>query len=130
MMKKLQMLLLGLIILLSGCCRIMTGTTQELPITSYPSGAKLTTTRGHSFSTPTTLYLPRKNEYTLTAEYPGYKTQSIALKRKWNNWLWANLLWDFGIITWPIDFISGSAYEFHPKNVHFELAELIKDTTK
>jgi len=125
-MKLSQIITISLLMLLGGCCRIMTGTDQEIPVTSYPTGAKITTTNGQSFSTPTAIYLKRKKECTLTAEYLGYKTQSIILRRKWNNWLWADLFWDFGIISWPIDFITGSAYEFHPKNVHFTLEELQK----
>jgi len=99
----------------------MSGDSQRVAITSSPLGAKVTTEDGVMINTPGVLTLKRKEAHTLTAELPGYATQSMTFKREWNGWLWADLLWDFGIITWPIDFGTGSAYQLKPKAVDFEL---------
>lgn len=120
-MNKTIVLSIICIFAVSGCCRIMTGTKQEIPITSNPKGATITLNNIQSKVTPDVLSISRKGQYNITAEFQGYKSQTIKLKRNINNWLLADLLWDFGIITWPIDFISGSAYDYSPKSIHFEL---------
>ena len=127
-MKKLVLIAVCLILNCSGCCRIMTGPDQDIPVTSSPSGAKITVTNGDSIRTPNTIHVKRKGQYNITAELDGYKPQTIKMKRTLNNWLWADLLWDFGIITWPIDFLSGSAYDYSPKSIHFELTPSVITT--
>jgi hypothetical protein len=83
-------------------------------------GAKVTSDDGQTITTPGSFDLKKNKEYVLTAEYPGRISQSQELVRKWNNWLWVDLLWDFGIITWPVDFLTNSGYEIYPKTIHFE----------
>jgi hypothetical protein len=112
---------LVLAMLVGGCCSIMCGDSQRVAITSSPLGAKVTTEKGVMITTPGVLTLKRKEAHTLTAELPGYETKSMTFKRVWNGWLWADLLWDLGIITWPIDFGTGSAYKLKPTAVDFEL---------
>ncbi|MBA7615626.1 hypothetical protein ES703_22910 [subsurface metagenome] len=104
-----------------GCCSIMSGDSQRVAITSSPLGATVTTEDGVMINTPGVLTLKRKEAHTLTAEMRGYVTQSMTFEREWNGWLWANLLWDLGIFTWPIDFGTGSAWQLKPKAVDFKL---------
>jgi len=125
-MKAKLLNLLGLALTLgmlptSGCCLIMTGTHQRIPVASTPVGATVTTDDGQTIITPGALDLKKNKEYVLTAEYPGRLSQSQELVRKWNNWLWLDLLWDLGIITWPVDFLTSAGYEIYPKTVHFSL---------
>jgi len=112
---------LVLVSMASGCCSIMCGDSQRVAITSSPLGATVTTEDGVMITTPGVLTLKRKEAHTLTAELPGYVTKSMTFTREWNGWLWADLLWDLGIITWPIDFGTGSAYQLKPKAVDFKL---------
>ena len=107
--------------LAGGCCSIMSGDSQRVAITSSPKGATVTTEDGVMITTPGVMHLKRKEAHTLTAELPGYVTKSMTFEREWNGWLWADLLWDLGIFTWPIDFGTGSAWQLKPKAVNFKL---------
>jgi len=122
-MKKMLIticLLIGML-MMQGCCTVMSGKTQDIPVTSTPSGATIITAEGLSITTPGVLRLKRNTVHTLTAEKSGYSTQSKALKRKLNGWLWADIFWDFGLITGSIDFMTGAAYKLEPETVHFNL---------
>lgn len=118
---KLVMLILivGMLIGAGGCCSIMSGSTQRVAITSIPSGAKVTSENNVTITTPGVITLTRKDAHTLTAELPGYKTCSLTFRHKWNGWLWADLMWDLGIISWPIDFGTGAAYTLTPESKCF-----------
>lgn len=111
--------LLCFAVVLSGCCTIMSGSTQRVKVSSEPSGAKVAADDGTTIVTPGAFTLVRKETHTLVAELPGYEPQTQQFVKKLNNWIFANILIDFGIISVPIDFLTGSADELHPKEVHF-----------
>jgi len=104
-----------------GCATIMSGNQQEVPVTSSPPGATVTCD-GNTIITPGSITLSTKKAHTLVARYPGCEPQQITLVKKGNNWIFAGILWDLGIITIPIDLISGAACELKPKSVHFSFA--------
>lgn len=109
----------GLILLTgSGCATIICGSTQKIPISSTPSGAKVTADTGTSIVTPGSIVLERKSAHTLVAEYPGRGQQQQKLEKKLNNWVWGNILIG-GLIGLVIDIVSGSINELQPKEVHF-----------
>ena len=113
-------LLLCLGLVSSGCATIMSGNQQKVPITSTPSGAVVSSENGQRITTPGFLILSTKKVHTLVATYPGCDKQQKALFKKLNNWVFADVFWDFGIITIPIDVISGAANELKPKEVYFD----------
>lgn len=124
-MKK-QMLLIVLLVgimMLQGCCTIMSGNTQRVTVSSTPTGVKVRTDTGVTITTPGSIILSRKESHVLVAELPGYESQQKNIKKEWNGWLWADLLLDFGIISWPIDFGTGAAYKLTPGKIHFNLVE-------
>ncbi len=106
----------------SGCCTIMSGSTQKIPISSTPAGARITADTGTSITTPGSIVLERKTAHTLVAEYPGSKQQQQQLQPKLNNWVWGNILIG-GVIGLVIDIVSGSVNELQPKEVHFRFEE-------
>ena len=62
-------------LVLPGCGLMFGGTHQSISVQSSPDGAKVTTTPASGdFTTPTTLSLERKNDYSLTFEKQGYST--------------------------------------------------------
>ena len=110
----LVLLLCSLVMLTgSGCCTIISGSTQDIPISSTPPGATVTADDGTSITTPGTLVLKRKTAHTLVAEYPGHEQQQKKLKKKLNNWVWGNILFG-GIIGLAIDMVSGAVNELKP----------------
>lgn len=113
----------GLVVLASsGCCSIMSGSTQEIPISSTPPGAVVTADSGTRITTPGSIVLRRKTRHTLVAELPGYPQQQVQLEKKLNNWVWGNILIG-GLIGLVIDMVSGSIDELHPKEVHFQFGD-------
>lgn len=119
MKAKIISLILCAVLSGSGCATIMSGNQQTVPVTSNPPGATVTTGNGQTITTPGAVVLSTKETHMLVAEYPGRETQQRPLLKKLNKWVICDPLWDFGIISLPIDFISGSANELHPKSVHF-----------
>ena len=113
--------MLSLVMTVSGCATIMSGNKQKIPVTSRPAGATVTCDNGTMIITPGSVILSTKEVHTLVATLPGYEPQQKALFKKLNNWVFADILWDFGIITIPIDLISGAACELQPKEVRFSL---------
>jgi len=107
---------------LSGCCSIMCGNQQAVTISSDPPGAKVTADNGTTITTPGSIVLRTNETHMLVAEYPGYASQQQKFDKKLNNWIFANILIDFGIFSIPIDFMTGAANELHPKEVHFNFS--------
>ena len=60
--------------------------------------------------------LPRKNEYQLRLEVPGYRPQTVALTRGTNGWIFGNLVVGW-LLGFAIDFATGSAYKLEPSLV-------------
>ena len=114
---------LGLVVLFmtinSGCCTIMSGNHQEVKVNSEPPGIVVTDSDGTSVTTPGVLTLSTKRNHTLTAKHPEYGEQQRVLKRKLNNWVFANLPLHYGIIGIPVDLLTGAYLELKPKSVTF-----------
>ena len=72
---------------------------------------------------PTTVRLPRKNEYQIQLAIDGYAPQTVALTRGTNGWIWGNLLFGW-IIGFGVDFLTGSAYKLEPALVQVSLVQL------
>jgi len=45
-----------------------------------------------SGTTPQVIQLPRKNEYSIEFSVPGYRSQSIALTKGVNGWVFCNFI--------------------------------------
>src|SRR5256885_712074 len=73
MRRLVAMLAVLLLPALPGCGLIFGGTHQNIAVQSSPEAVKVTTTPATSeFTTPATLNLERKNDYSLTFEKAGY----------------------------------------------------------
>jgi hypothetical protein len=101
------------------------GTSQGVSVSSEPSSASFVVKSSSgiqmaSGQTPQTIKLPRKNEYQIEFSVPGYRSQSIALTKGLNGWVWGNLVigWIPGFI---VDFASGSANKLEPSVVQVTL---------
>jgi len=80
-----------------------------------------------SGTTPQTIKLPRKNEYQIEFSVPGYRSQSLALTKGVNGWVFGNLLigWIPGLI---IDYATGSANKLEPSLVQVTLQRGVAGT--
>jgi hypothetical protein len=101
------------------------GSNQAVSFTSHPTDASFAVKSSSGIQmasgrTPQTIQLPRKNEYQIEFSVPGYRTQSVALTKGVNGWLFGNLIfgWIPGLI---IDFVTGAANKLEPALVQVDL---------
>lgn len=117
-------LLVILLILLSSCATLITGTRDTVSLSTVPEGAKviLKSVDGlyrEEKITPAIFTIPSDNTYIVTIEMEGYKTKEIILEKKVSGWVIGNIFLG-GIIGLAVDFISGGAYT-HDKAISVEL---------
>ena len=132
-MKKVTCIICFLLTLTNGCGTIMHGPTQDISVTSNPSGAIVTTTTFEWIKPPGILKLPRANSTELTAELYGYETAKQKLKCELTPWLFGNAAGEFytgtfiqvymipSVALTIVDLTTGSIGVLSPTEVHFEL---------
>ena len=101
------------------------GSNQGVSVSSEPSGASFTVKSSSgmqmaSGTTPQVIQLPRKNEYSIEFAVPGYRSQSVALTKGVNGWVFGNFIigWIPGLI---IDFVTGPTNKLEPSLVQVAL---------
>lgn len=127
MFRALRLSLLTVIAIgLTACATLVGGgSSQGVSVSSEPSGASFTVKSSSgmqmaSGTTPQMIQLPRKNEYSIEFSVPGYRSQSVALTKGVNGWVFGNFIigWIPGLI---IDFVTGSANKLEPSLVQVAL---------
>ena len=110
-----------LIIAVNGCATIMQGSSQEMSISSSPTGAKVLVDGAELGTTPYTASLKRKDKHVVRIEMDTYQPYEISLARATSGWVWGNLVFG-GIPGLAIDAITGSMYKLKPEDVFANLA--------
>jgi len=114
--------IVSFLFLVIGCCTIISGRNQNLPVVSNPSGAKVIV-NGVQQQSPCTLVLDRKQLlYQVRVEKEGYEPVEITLRKGVNGWIWGNLLFG-GIIGLIIDICTGSVNKFTPTELEVSLVQ-------
>ena len=120
-MKNLSFLILFIaIIISSSCATIMLGTTQEVSISSNPSGAMVTNNGLQLGKTPVLADLKRKGNHNIKIELEGYQPYEVRLARKASGWVFGNIIFG-GIPGLIVDVITGGMYVLKPEQVQAEL---------
>jgi len=70
------------VFLFQNCATIISGTSQKIPVTSNPSGAKIIVDGKVMGYTPLQLKLKKKKSYTIQIEKQGYNPLEIRITRK------------------------------------------------
>ncbi|WP_179315208.1 PEGA domain-containing protein [Winogradskyella undariae] len=104
------------VLLLSSCATIISGSRQNVEITSEPSSAKVYINEIEIGQTPVQKNLKRNQEYQLTLKLDGYKTYETKLEKKFNAWYIGNVLIG-GIIGLVIDPITGAMHKLKPEEI-------------
>jgi hypothetical protein len=107
--------------LLGGCATITRGTTNDIQITSEPSGANAKTSMSQTCVTPCVIKVGRKDEFQVTFNKDGYKEAIIPVKTQVAGAGVAGMAGSVlvgGIIGVGFDAYSGAAYEHVPNPVH------------
>ena len=109
-------ILLLSVLLLSSCATIISGSRQNVEITSEPISAKVYINEIEIGETPVQKNLKRNQEYQLTLKLDGYKTYETKLEKKFNVWYIGNVLIG-GIIGLVIDPITGAMHKLKPEEI-------------
>lgn len=121
---------------LAGCGSIVSGTTQQVKVSTNPPGA--TVYSGRQIAdlsgvavmtnkvvvgvTPLTVILPRKDG-ALFVEKEGYLPAEVPLNTKMNPWMWGNILLTSPLST-SIDTSTGASREYDPGEYMIDLQPL------
>ena len=121
-------LLLGCLVVLTGCATVAHGRFQQVPIASNPSGAAVDVDCGRGAQsagvTPVVVKMPRKAQYCLvTLTHDGYQPTTVTFTRHWSGWVWGNLLLgDWFLAGAVADLADGAFYTRAPRKANVTLA--------
>jgi hypothetical protein len=120
MKKENLVLLLVISILSSSCATIMLGTTQEVSISSNPTGALVTNNGLQLGKTPVVADLKRKGNHRIKIELEGYQPYEVMLSRSTSGWVFGNIIFG-GIPGLIVDVVTGAMYILKPEQIQAEL---------
>lgn len=109
------------ILLLGGCASIMHGTSQQVAVSSSPTGAQVTVNGIALGTTPVLADLKRKDNHVVRVSLDGYAPFEMALTRSTSGWVWGNLVFG-GLPGLAVDAITGGLYKLSPEQVSAQLA--------
>lgn len=116
-----SLILLVIALVSSGCCTIMHGgTTQEVGISSSPSGAEIYVNDKLMGKTPGFIELERDDTHIVTIKKDGFEQGSMTITNEVSGWVWGNIIAG-GFIGLAVDAISGSMYNLTPDNQTVDL---------
>lgn len=118
-MKRLGLMLGALA--LSACASIMHGTSQDIGISSSPTGAKVMIDNQQGANTPYVAKLSRKDNHIVKIDLDGYQPAELTLTKSVSGWVWGNIVFG-GLIGLAVDAISGGLYNLTPEQLQATLA--------
>src|SRR5882724_5849028 len=99
-----------------GCASIMHGTSQDVGISSQPSGAEVTLDNAPAGKTPVVTHMKRGDNHILKLELPGYAPYEATFTKSVSGWVWGNILFG-GLIGLGVDAITGGLYNLTPEQL-------------
>jgi len=112
----LRTILLSSILLTTSCATIISGSRQNVEITSEPTSAKIYINEIEIGNTPVQKNLKRNQEYQLVLKLDGYETYETKLEKKFNAWYIGNIAFG-GLIGIIIDPITGAMHKLKPEEI-------------
>ncbi|MCH9698173.1 MAG: PEGA domain-containing protein [Gammaproteobacteria bacterium] len=115
---------------LFGCATIVSGTTQNIAVSSNPTGATIVVEPGQyqNTFTPASMELERDGgPYRVTISHEGYEPYKVTLKTSTNGWLWGNLLLG-GLIGIIVDSSTGAGTKLSPEEIKANLIKVRVDS--
>ncbi len=106
---------------LGACSTVTRGTTNQIQITSEPSGASVRTSLSQTCTTPCTISVSRKDEFQVTYTKEGYKESNIPVKTQIAGAGVAGFAGNVlvgGVVGMGVDAVTGSTLEHVPNPVH------------
>ena len=106
---------------LTGCATIVKGTTQVIPVSSDPTGARVTVDSSPAGTTPTTVTLSRKQNHMVVIEKEGFAPESVAVTKSMGGAVAGNIIAG-GLIGWGVDAMTGAQYNLAPNTISVRLS--------
>ena len=107
---------------LVGCGTIIHGGTQDVSVTSEPSGATVEVDGSEIGETPVTQSLDRGSQHTVEISMDGYESEQISIRKSTSGWVWGNIVFG-GLIGLAVDASTGGMYKLTPTQVQQTLDE-------
>lgn len=117
MKRSALLLVVALAGLSAGCGAMFGGSRQTVHVDASPSSSVTVMQTGMTQNTPTTLSLPRKDNYVLTFEKDGYEPKKVELQRKMRGGILALDILFTGLLGVVVDAATGSWYKLVPDRV-------------
>lgn len=111
---------LALVLLVSGCATIVSGSKQNVKFSSNPSIATIFIDEVEVGKTPFEIKLARKSEHSVMIKLEGYQTYETKLTKKFNAWYIGNILFG-GLIGVIVDPITGAIYNLSPDQINAQM---------
>jgi hypothetical protein len=96
-------------------------TTQDVGISSTPTGAQVSVDNMPLGTTPIVSKLSRKDNHIIKINLAGYQPYETTITRTISGWVWGNLLFG-GLIGLAVDAVSGGLYKLTPEQVSGSLS--------
>jgi uncharacterized protein YceK len=107
------------VLTLSGCATVISGTTQTLTFNSEPKGADVYLDGARVGTTPVSLSVKKNKKDAFMIQKEGYKTVSRDITKSYDPVTVLSIFWDYS----TTDMISGAAFEYEPNSYFVELAK-------
>lgn len=106
----------------TSCASIMHGTSQDVGVSSSPTGASVTIDNTMKAETPFVAKLSRKDNHVIHVAADGYAPADLTLTRSTSGWVWGNILFG-GLIGLAVDAMTGGLYNLTPDQLSATLAK-------
>lgn len=114
----------ALALLCAGCASVMRGHSNQVAIQSNPHGALARTSLGHQCLTPCVLQIPRRDEFIVTIEKPGFHIAEVHVTTHLANEGVAGFAGNViigGAVGMVVDAASGATLDHYPNPIIAEL---------
>jgi hypothetical protein len=117
-MRKLQIIAASLLLLLTSCASILTGSSRAVLFESNPSGATVVVNGMEQGTTPTTIKVEAEDRVDFRLD--NYRERVVVMDSDFNL---VAIINGFSIIGWGIDALTGSLKRVNTKYVKVDLEE-------
>ena len=114
---------------MAGCATVTRGTTNQVQVQSEPPRAQARTSLNHVCTTPCTLQVPRRTEFSVVFSKPGYQDQIIDVKTQIAGTGAAGFAGNVlvgGVVGMGVDAYTGATLEHVPNPVRAQLVPVAR----
>src|SRR6185369_8834351 len=116
MFFKLTIALLAVCAVTSGgCATSFTGTSQQLTVSSNPTGARVFVNGSYFGITPVAVLLKTRRDYSIILQHDGFQDSTARVARQFNPVALLNV---FSVLCWVVDLSSGAIWRLDRSSLY------------